>query len=214
MDGRECGPSRTACSSAPSTPAPGRLPGCTAASSWAGSRRPGRRVGEARLLSWRLPDGEPMDLGRFDRTAEGAADLTLTAGASPTPGAGSSSGGRRPARGPTGDRLFGRHDADIVGLNDWHRRAWHPSTRRGATACGPRPATASRWRASPEAGRRAGHGPPGSDPRWLLRRGRRCPRAALGRRPRSLARARSCSGAPAPRCCRARHSTPRATGSW
>ena len=76
--------------------------------------------GEARLLSWRLPDGEPTDLGRFDRTAEGAADLTLTRRGfayargrqlfwRPPPGSRS-----------TGDRLFGRHDADIVGLNHWH----------------------------------------------------------------------------------------------
>ena len=34
----------------------------------------------------------------------------------------------------------------------------------------------------PEAGRRAGHGPPGSDPAMAARRGRRRPRAALGPR--------------------------------
>ena len=76
--------------------------------------------GEARLLSWQLPDGEPTDLGRFDRTAEGAADLTLT-------GRGFAyARGRQlfwrppPGSRTTGDRLFGRHDADIVGLNHWH----------------------------------------------------------------------------------------------
>jgi len=76
--------------------------------------------GEARLLSWALPDGEPTDLGRFDRTAEGAADFTLT-GRGFAYARGRQLFRRPPPGSPTtGDRLFGRHDADIVGLNHWH----------------------------------------------------------------------------------------------
>lgn len=74
--------------------------------------------GEARLLSWRLSDGEPTDLGRFDRTPEMAAwELTRRGFAYAR--------GRQlfwrppPGSRADGDRLFGRHDADIVGLDRW-----------------------------------------------------------------------------------------------
>ena len=131
-----------------------------------------RWQGEARLVSWPLPDGDPMDLGRFDRTAEGAADFALT-----RRGFAYARGRQlfwRPPPGSRadGDSLFGHHDAAIVDLGYWRPdglysfdgagryRLWVP-TGDGFAQEGEfqRPADA------PATAR------PGPTPRWLLAEG-------------------------------------------
>jgi WD40 repeat protein len=81
---------------------------------------PSRPNGTARLLlAWRLPDGDPEELGRLDPKLVGAADYTWTARGWVY------AKGRQlflrppPAWRQTGDRCFGRHDADVVAVGWW-----------------------------------------------------------------------------------------------